>query len=207
MIVAGLKSRATGVRLLASSTRASVAETLRFKRLNPLDLSISVPRTAPDRADSVIAIECAGEPEADPHRLLQPQIGVQVLRVFDAQLHGKSLRFGPGKTRDSHVTGWTKQTDYITWALRLNQPATFEATVIYDSDDSSTGNKFELIVAGQHLMGVVEAGSIKRATLGRFLGKPGSFDLRISPVELKGTELMKPRVIELKPVATVNAAR
>jgi hypothetical protein len=170
-------------------------------RLNLLDVSLIVPPNAPDKADSVIVLECSGEISADATRLLQPSFGSETLRVFDAKLHGKELKFGPGKTRDAHVTGWTRTGDFIGWPVRLNAPATYDVSATYDAEPNSVGNTFALTVGDQQVKGTVEPGVIRTAALGRISLKPGSSEMKIVPVELKGGELMQLRTLELRAVA------
>ena len=146
-------------------------------------------------------LEGDGAIQTDTSRLLQPVFASDTLRVFDADLHGSGLRFGPGKVRDAHVTGWTKADDYIAWPVRLNSDATFEVLVTYDAEPDSAGNTFELTAGNQKLQGTVAAGLIRTNALGRISLTSGSSELRISPVVLKQGELMQLRTVELKAVA------
>jgi alpha-L-fucosidase len=197
LVVGGLKSNVKRVDLFGTTRLEPPA----FRRLNPLDLSITVPINAPDKADSVVVLECDGDIATDTARLLQPSFGVETLRVFDAQLHGKSLRFGPGKTRDAHVIGWTKADEFITWPVRLNGDATFDVSATYDAEPDSAGNTFALAAANQQLKGTVQAGSIRTVSLGRISLKAGASEIKVSPVEFKSGELMQLRTVELNPVA------
>jgi len=45
----------------------------------------------------VVVVECEGDPVTDAIRLLQPGLPTETLRAFDGELHGKGLKFGPGK--------------------------------------------------------------------------------------------------------------
>jgi alpha-L-fucosidase len=197
LVVGGLKSNVKRVDLFGTT----LLEPPAFRRLNPLDVSITVPINAPDKADSVVVLECDGDIATDTARLLQPSFTTETLRVFDAQLHGKSLRFGPGKTRDAHVTGWTKADEFITWPVRLNGDATFDVSATYDAEPDSAGNTFVLAAANQQLKGTVQAGSIRTIALGRISLKAGAGEIKVLPVELKSGELMQLRTVELNPVA------
>jgi alpha-L-fucosidase len=204
LVVGGLKSGVKKAWLLFDAQRTPL-ETTRLNPIydfkNPLDVTIRVPAKAPDTADSVVVVECAEAIVADTTRLLQPSFATETLRVFDAQLHGKALRFGPGKTRDAHVTGWTKADEFISWPVRLNGDATFDVTATYDAEPDSAGNAFALAVGDQQLKGMVQAGTIRTVALGRISLKSGSSEIKVSPVELKSGELMQLRTVELKPVA------
>ena len=167
----------------------------------PRPSRLRLPPVPPGEGDFVIVLECDGGIQTDPGRLLQPVFASDTLRVFDADLHGTDLRFGPGKVRDAHVTGWTKADAYIAWPVRLNADATFEVSVTYDAEADSAGNTFVLMAGNQKLPGSVTAGLIRTNALGRISLASGSSEIRISPVALKQGELMQLRTIELKAVS------
>jgi alpha-L-fucosidase len=201
LVVGGLKSNVKRARLLAERA-IQQPPALKAGRVNSFDVKISgLPAIPPGEGDFVIVLEGDGTIQTDTSRLLQPAFASDTLRVFDADLHGSGLRFGPGKVRDAHVTGWTKPGDYIAWPVRLNSDATFEVLVTYDAEPDSTGNTFELTAGNQKLQGTVAAGLIRTNALGRISLTSGSSELRISPVVLKQGELMQLRTVELKAVA------
>jgi hypothetical protein len=196
LVVGGLKSDVKRAWLLSDAKQSP----LKIKRTDALDLSLAVPKTAPDKADSVIVLECAGDIVTDTTRLLQPAFGNETLRVFDAELHGKDLRFGPGKTRDAHVMGWTNPGAFITWPVRLNANAKFQVSAVYDADRDSAGNSFELSIGNRRLVGKVEPGAIQTLALGEISLPAGSSEIKILPAALKGGELMQLRALELRTV-------
>jgi alpha-L-fucosidase len=201
LVGGGLKSNVKRARLLAERT-IQQPPALKAGRENSLDVKISgLPAIPPGEGDFVIVLECDGAIQTDTGRLLQPGFANDTLRVFDADLHGSGLKFGPGKVRDAHVTGWTKADDYIAWPVRLNRDAMFEVLVTYDAEPDSAGNTFELMAGRQKLQGTVAAGLIRTNALGRISLTSGSGELRISPVALKQGELMQLRTVELKAVA------
>src|SRR5262249_10243378 len=128
LVLGGLKTEIKTARLLANKKGAALA----VERLNSLDVLIRVPATAPDKADSVLIAECAEEPVVDSARLLSTTISTNTLRAFDGQLHGKTIRLGPGKARDAYLGNWSKADESISWPIRLNQAATFEVLAAYD---------------------------------------------------------------------------
>ena len=104
----------------------------------------------------------------------------------------------PGKTRDAHVTGWTKAEQSIVWAVRLNRPAEYEVEITYDADDSAAGAAFQLSFGSQALKGTVKPGAIQTTALGRVSLKPGATEIKLSSSENRETELMRPRLVTLK---------
>lgn len=193
LVMGGLKSDATNARLLADSSAKMI-----IKRVSPLDLSITgLPSAAPDQVDTVIAIACSGNIETDDRRLLQPSFRTEVLRVFDAQLSGKGLKFGPGKVQDAHVTGWTSARQSIAWPVRLDQPATFEVGITYDAGTDSAGAPYTLAFGSQVLTGHVTEGSRQTTVLGQVSLKPGEFTIKLSSAGDHDGELMRPRAVVL----------
>jgi hypothetical protein len=194
LVVGGLKSDVKQANLLADPQHAP----LKISRVSPLDVRLSLPKTAPDAADSVVMLQFDGDIVSDSSRLLQPKFATETLRVFDAQLNGKGLRFGPGKTRDAHVIGWTRADQFVSWPVRLERAGEYEVSAIYDAETDSVGNTFALNVGDQRLPGTVVGGLIRTVHLGRVSLPAGSSEIRISPVELKSGELMQLRAIELR---------
>jgi hypothetical protein len=179
--------------------RVSGYEPLKFTRLNPLDVLVQVPATAPDKVDSVVVVECGSQPVTDATRLLQPAVERDTLRVFDGQLHGRSLRFGPGKSRDADVENWSQSDEFITWPLRLNEPAAFEVSLVYDAAKASEGGAYTVKLGAQTLTGAIKAGDAVSAPLGRVQLQPGLFDLQVAPARIQGDELMRLRGVVLAP--------
>jgi alpha-L-fucosidase len=196
LVVGGLKSDVKRAWLLSDTKQSP----LKIKRADALDLTLSVPRMAPDNADSVIVLQCDGDIATDTTRLLQPGFANETLRVFDAELHGKDLRFGPGKVRDAHVIGWTNHNAFITWPVRLNSDAKFQVSAVYDADRDSEGNSFILSSGGHRLIGKIQPGTIQTIALGEISLPAGSSEIKILPETLKGGELMQLRSLELRAV-------
>ena len=196
LVVGGLKTDVKKAYLLSDASRSR----LKVRRANQLDVSFAVPKTAPDTADSVVVIECRGDIDADPVRLLQPEFASDTLRVFDAELEGKGLRFGAGKVRDAYVTGLDNRDQAIVWNTRLTEPATFDVEANYDADETSTGAVFSVALGSDVLKSSVKAGAIQTVSMGRVTLKPGLVEIKLAPLETKGDELLRPRSVILKPV-------
>jgi hypothetical protein len=198
LLVGGLKSPVTRAYLLSDAARAA----LPLERLNELDVRLRVPSAAPDAMDSVVVLETANPEIAvdASSRLLAPS-GVNTLRVFDGQIQGKTLRFGPGKSTDAYVSPWSDPTESVSWNVRLLQPADYYVSATYDAEPASAEGMFSLTVAGQTLPGKVTAGKRQNTSLGKIRLTPGdSHELRITPTIIKGAELMRLRSVTLTPV-------
>ncbi len=196
LVVGGLKSDVKKAWLLADVDHTP----LKVSRLNPLDVSIEVPATAPDAADSVVAVECDGDIAVDSTRLLSTTVAADTLRVFDGQLHGR-LRFGPGKKTDAYVQNWSSPEDFIHWLVRLNEPATFDVVIVYDAPPKSEGGAFGVKVGEHDLRGTVGQGVEQTAPLGKVTLARGVSEIRVYPREIKGDELLRLRRLVLTPAA------
>ena len=202
LVVGGLKSKVErdafflpDMLLVAAAIPAFPAS-----RLNPLDVSISVPSEVRDKVDSVIVLHCDGEIQADTNRLLQSEFPSDTLRAFDGKLHGK-LRYGPGKKTDDYVLNWTSTKEFVSWPVRLIEPATYDVAVNYVAPEHSAGGMFTVSLGSQALNGTVAAGNPQMVSLGRVSLKPGVFEIKVAATKIVGGELMRLRSLELRTAA------
>ena len=205
LIVGGLTTTNLGIAyLLADDYRVSTTGVLfprKMTRLNPFDVSISIPTNAPDKTDSVIILNCeTNDVQADTNRLLQPEFPSETLRAFDGELHG-GLKFGPGKKTDDVVMNWTKENQSVTWSVRLEKAATYEVAANYTAPEGSAGGAFAVSFGSQTLKGEVKSGTNQTGSLGRVSLVPGSFEMKVAATKINGGELFRLRHLELKPVA------
>ncbi|HXR06055.1 MAG TPA: alpha-L-fucosidase [Candidatus Acidoferrum sp.] len=202
LVVGGLKSTDLGIAyLLADDFAAHTAgglSPLKVSRLNPLDVCISVPANAPDKADSVVVLNCeTNDVQADTNRLLQPEFPTNTLRAFDGELRGRGLRFGPGKKTDAYAENWTQTNQFVAWPARLAEPASFDAGLLYDAPAASRGGTFTVSFGGQSLSGTVVTGTNVSAALGRVRLAAGTIEIRLQAGTIQGGELMRPRSLVL----------
>jgi alpha-L-fucosidase len=194
LVVGGLKSPVKRAYLLSDTNSAS----LKAERLNPLDVRLTVPAAAPDKADSVVVVECAGEVVSDTRLLLLASIPTDTLRAFDGERHGRTLRFGAGKARDAYVENWSEPKDFMAWPARLNAPARYDVVAVYDADAESAGGTYAVKLGNASLSGAVRAGKDLQVPLGQVQLEAGSLDIEVVPREIKGDELMRLRSLVLK---------
>jgi len=186
-----------------------------IKRIDPLDVEVDLPNsssTIPDKADTVFVLNCAGDIQADTNRLLQPEFPMDTLRAFDGELHGKGLKFGPGKKTDDVVMNWTKTNQFVSWPVRslANQITNYEVIVNYDAPADSAGGTYRvtfelapayrMTVAPETLAGTVKPGNGQSESLGTVPVYPVTAEIRIVPIEIHGDELMRLRSLQLKPI-------
>jgi alpha-L-fucosidase len=206
LVVGGLKSNIKAAKLLGkvghewqARPGPLFAPPLAVTRLNSDDSTITgLPSIPPEKADSVIALDCDQAIVTDPVRLLQPSYPSETLRVFDGKLHGKGLKFGAGKTRDEYAYEWTRKDQFISWSTRLNQDASCQVELIYDAEPDSAGGAFTLSFGPEILKGTVKAGTMQTMSLGQVSLKAGTVEIKLSANEIKSAELMRPRSLVLK---------
>ena len=213
LVVGGLKADVTKAYLL--SAPSMLIDTKR----DGLDLRLDVPKMAPDPADSVVVLECAGEPQGDLTRLLSPSVPINTFRGFDGILKGR-LHFGPGKKKDDVVLDWSRKEFAVVWPARLNEKATFDVAINYDAPGAvaqpkvaegdagkeasrvqkGAGGTYLVNIHGQEFAKPVRPGKFVNDTLGRVTLNPGGFEIGVFAKEITGEELFRLRRLILKPV-------
>jgi alpha-L-fucosidase len=198
LVVGGLRSDVRRAYLLGDAKQTP----LRVKRLSPEDVSVEVPRAAPDPVDTVVVLETtSGEIQIDraqTHRLLSPT-QVNTLRAFDGERHG-GVKWGAGKAENAYVENWTRAKDAVTWAARVAEPAQFEVEAVYDAVLASAGSRYGVRFGSRELAGTVREGKNQVEALGRVRLEPGACVIRVASREIRGGELLRLRSLVLRPV-------
>ena len=169
------------------------------------DLTISVPRKAPDPTDSVIVLELEGAPRvAIGKPTAQRPDGSVPLHAANAVVHGSTARYESGGGKDN-IGFWNNPSDWVSWKFSLEKPGTFEVAITFACATGSGGSTYRLTVAGQSLEGKVrETGgwtNFVTEKLGTVkLDKPGDYTLAVRPIEKSGRAVMNLRSVLLTPV-------
>ena len=180
--------------------------------------TLTVPKEAPDAVDSVIAVECEGEPRGDSHRLLVTNAGKDTLRALDARLEGH-LKYGPGKSRDAWVTNWKLTDDAIVWPVKADRKVSYDVELVYDAPEgmkarlaegdagkektaaqSGAGGTYAVSCGDWNVQKTVRPGTNVVESLGRMTVNSGDGEIRIRAMNIIGEELFKVRSLELNPV-------
>ncbi len=196
LVVGGLKSGVKSASLMGDSESGDMP----VKRMDANDVSIAVPISAPDKVDSVVVVDCAGDIQTDNRRLLQPKFPLETLRTFDGDLQG-GLKYGPGKKTDDYVISWNSENESVTWPVRLEKAATYEVLANYTATADSAGSAFTVNFGSQSFSGQVKAGTDQTISLGRVSLAAGSYDIKVTGTKVNGDELFRLRNIQLKPVS------
>jgi len=197
LLVGGIKSNIKNAYLLSDSRKTPLAA----ERVGDCDVRIKVPSDAPDAVDSVVVVQCdGGEIACDSKRLLsasQPN----VLRVFDGELCGETIKFGAGKTENAYIEQWPNSGDSICWYARVSKPTRFDVVTTYDAADASAGGSYRVTVGFKTLNGTIRPGKELSDRLGIASLEPGEYEIRVSPDHMvSGQDLMHLRRITLTAV-------
>jgi alpha-L-fucosidase len=196
LLFGGLKTEVRSAYLLADDAKKK----LNVKRLNSSDVRIDVPELSPDDSDAVVVLELNAPVKAEGPRLLSSQ-NTNRLLSFDALLHGKAFGFGDGKTDRYFVDGWKAATQFFSWDFKTLQASKYKVLVKYLSPAGAGGTY--LLEAGDFKKTLpvlpLKAG-VQTQEAGIINLKKGETQLKISPVQISGTELMKLLEIQLIPV-------
>lgn len=194
LYVGGLYGKVENAYLLASKQPVKVT------RVNPKDLSIVLPETAPDSINSVIVLEMK-DMKGDSVRVLDTRRLTNVLRAFDATQHGKGFSFGDGKKAAYYVQGWKNMDQYLSWKIRTTRDAIFSIGIKY-ATDQPPGNAYEIRI-GKNVINaeVKSAGKTEIVTqaLQDIRLPAGEYEITIKPNRISGQELMKLFEITMQP--------
>lgn len=194
LYVGGLYGKVENAYLLASKQPVKVT------RVNPKDLSITLPETAPDSVNSVIVLEMK-DMKGDTARVLDTRRLTNVLRAFDATQHGKGFSFGDGKKAAYFVQGWKNMDQYISWKIRTTRDAVFNIGIKY-ATDQPPGNAYEIRI-GKNVINAEVRSAKKTEIVTQALQEvrlpAGEYEITIKPTQISGPELMKLFEITMQP--------
>jgi alpha-L-fucosidase len=173
LVVGGLESDIGKAYLLSDPRKTP----LKSARLSATDVSLAIPAKAPDTADSVIVIESKGPVKAALGRMLQPEMGTNILLGFDASAQGSGFSYGDGKTARYYVDGLERQGNSLVWDVRTDQPVEFQVNVRYSTPKPTIEPGANFLVkygssvltapvtatSGERQMGTLSLGKIKIA--------------------------------------------
>jgi alpha-L-fucosidase len=149
LIVGGLESDAAAAYLLSDPAK----KLLKTSRVNGSDLSIELPGSAPDSADTVIVLKSRGPVKAIKGRLLQSAEGENVLLGFDAEAQGAGFSYGDGKTARCYVDGLEKAGNALAWNVRVDESSGFKVVVRYSTAQPKLKDEAQFVLhLGSHVV-------------------------------------------------------
>lgn len=194
LYVGGLYGKVENAYLLAGRQPVKVT------RVNPEDLSIALPETAPDSINSVIVLEMKTM-KGDSARVLDTRSITNVLRAFDATQHGKGFAYGDGKKAACYVHGWKNMDQYLSWKVRTTRDAVFNVGIKY-ATDQPPGNAFEIRIGKNVIPAAVKSArntEIVTQALQDIRLPAGEYEITIRPTHISGPELLRLFEITMQP--------
>ena len=162
-------------------------------------VTVSVPKTAPDKISSTVVLKIKGNPDITATGIIQESDGSVRLMAAEAELHG-GLQYESGGDKDN-IGFWTNPADTAGWTFKIDRPGNFSVTAEIAAE--ATG-QFEVAVGDQKLSGKSPATKdftkFKRVKLnGSFELPAGGATLTVKPVA-EGWQPMNLRSLTLQPV-------
>ncbi|UKS30949.1 alpha-L-fucosidase [Paenibacillus sp. HWE-109] len=143
LIVPGLRSAVVKAYVLADPNQAN----LEVQRMSEEDVWIVVPSEFANTLIPVIAVELAGECDANPLQLLHPNRYSNIFGAFDADLAGTTLRYDTGKDDHDNLIHWKSSDDQAAWNFRAGEPGTYRVSMKYGAIDG--GGALEVTISSQ----------------------------------------------------------
>ncbi len=196
LVIGGLASDIGKVWIVSDVQRKSLS----FHRINDKDITVKLPRNAPDKINTVVALQITNNKPAYPIRLLDTKKD-NTLFVFDAVLTGNGLCYGDGKTNRNYITNWTRNDQSVNWNLRILEPVEYDVYIDYNTaskDDTGTvllnigENKFEV-----NYTSFTENKGRNSLFAGRIKLKKGEFMCTLIGQSYKGAQYMRPIAVRL----------
>lgn len=201
LYVGGLKSATGKVYLLSDAKK-----TFPLKRLNATDILITLPQKAIDTINTVLVVELKNGLQTDPVRYVSTNIPVTRLLAFDAGQQGKGFGFGDGKRDRYYVDGWKTKEQSLSWDFRTNAAADFRLVIKYLAPEETSGGIYSVALdehySQNHVTTTPKTTTVVTRELGTVALPAGTHSLKIAPVELSKTELMKLLEVQLIPLAS-----
>jgi alpha-L-fucosidase len=199
LFVGGLKSDITRVSLLSNQKKQFTVS----KRGNT-DVVINLPPIPVDTANTVLVVEFKNKIATDSVRYVTTNIPVTRLLAFDAVQQGRGFSFGDGKTNRYYVEGWKTKEQNLSWNIRTNAASDFKVVIKYLAPQESSGGMYAFSAGEYYFQEYVATNKSNTAVVTKELGTiglpAGNHSIRITPLKIPGTELMKLLEVQLVPV-------
>jgi alpha-L-fucosidase len=212
LVLYGLKNKLRSAYLLEGGTKLKFSQK-QNAALEHSEVTIQLPRTLPDKSDSVIALELSGDQiRADTGLLQQPDSSI-TLPAFLSSVH----RVGDAGVRfDSRGVAerWTNKDEWVDWDFKVTKPGTFDVVVVTSQQkygrDWEGGHSVALEVAGQNLESTIEDNGREEDTTNPYwpyivskagritVDKPGKFNLSLKPISIIANKKLGLTLVSVK---------
>ncbi|MFL5811527.1 MAG: glycoside hydrolase family 88 protein, partial [Flavisolibacter sp.] len=159
-----------------------------------------------DTVNTVLVVDVKGSLQTDSVRYVSTNIPVTRLLAYDAVQQGNGFAFGDGKTNRYYVEGWKSKEQSLSWNFRTAAPQDFKLVIKYLAPKETAGGMYAFSLDQNYSQHYVITDEKNTTAITRDLGTlplaPGIHHLKIAPLELGQSELMKLLEIDLIPIDT-----
>ena len=211
LVLFGLKNKVRRAYLLANNSKLKISQR-EDKVLDHYELTIQLPNAAPDKSDSVIALELDGNVNVDTSLLQQPDDSV-TLPAFLSNVHRageNGLRFDSRGVAER----WTNKDEWVDWDFKISKPGAFDVVVVTSEQkygrDWEGGHAIDLDVAGQKLKATIENNGKEEnpanpywpyviSKIGRVtIDKAGKYSVSLKPETIKSDKKLGLTLVSVK---------
>jgi alpha-L-fucosidase len=152
LVVGGLEGEVKRAYLLADAAQKPLAT----RRVNALDLAVTLPEKAPDSVDTVVVLQMTAPVHGVAGRLLSDVRLNNQLLGFDATTEGGHFTYGDGKTDRDYVDGLEAAGTSLRWNVRADRATDYRVTLHSSSLNAAekSGTSYTLRLGGQILTAV-----------------------------------------------------
>jgi alpha-L-fucosidase len=197
--VGGLESPVSRIYLLTDAKKQ-----FKFSKPDSKDLVINLPKKPFDTVNTVLVVDVKGNLHTDSVRYVSTNIPLTRLLAYDATQHGKGFSFGDGKKDRYYVDGWKSKGQSLSWDFRTTTPHDFKLVIKYLAPAATAGGLYAFSLDEDYSQHYVITDEKNTTVITRELGAlslaPGIHHLKIAPLELGKSELMKLLEVQLIPV-------
>ena len=216
LVLYGLRTKVKSASPLAGKSK------LKFEQksdasMDHHQLTITLPGLAPDKNDSVIALELDGDVQVDTALMQQPG-DLVTLPAFLSKVH-KSGEDGLRFDTRGVAERWVNKDEWLEWDFKITKPGDFDVVIVTSEQkygrDWEGGHVVSVDVAGTRIKGTVENQSKEivpanpywpyvTSKVGRVtVDKPGKFNLALRPEIINsqkklGLTLVSVRLVPVK---------
>lgn len=191
LYVGGLESNIRKAYLLGDKDK----KPLRLKRQQSKDWLIALPAHAPDSINSVIVVE-TDQLKTDSVRVLDTYNLTNVLRAFDATLHGNGWQYSDGKKNNYDVHNWKDTTQYISWKVRTVHDAAYKLSIKYAA---TAEGSYSIRIGDNVIKEIVQPVKTTVKSLKDIYLPAGEYEITVKANDITGKELMKLFELTMQP--------
>ena len=149
--VGGLRTAVTSARLMAGDVPVNTRQT------GEGVLVVDLPSEPSHPVNSVIRLRCAGVPEGDSYRLIEPGRQNRFHVTDTPFISGEGLRNPIGVGFRAYMENWTDPDAEIVWKIRVTENGVYNVQFLYDLPNGKpAGNDYMIRIGDRKLLGTVE---------------------------------------------------